>query len=155
MKAHPLVAAAAAAVVVFCNHTPDLCLPGFYCCVQAALSWKLHNNLAVQLAPLLQGETTRMLPKPHLSSNHWAFVTGSTVGSLPAGSQQAAAGLLERLLQGVGQQLQEKPGVASKHLYIDYVTGVSVPLHLFAACMFMICIEQLPCICYKWCPAVI
>ncbi|WIA11012.1 hypothetical protein OEZ85_011166 [Tetradesmus obliquus] len=57
-----------------------------------------------------RGETTRMLPKPHLSSNHWAFVTGSTVGSLPAGSQQAAAGLLERLLQGVGQQLQEKPG---------------------------------------------
>uniref|UniRef100_A0A383WB84 Uncharacterized protein n=1 Tax=Tetradesmus obliquus TaxID=3088 RepID=A0A383WB84_TETOB len=57
-----------------------------------------------------RGETTRTLPKPHLSSNRWAFVTGSTVGSLPAGSQQAAAGLLERLLQGVGQQLQEKPG---------------------------------------------
>jgi hypothetical protein len=59
---------------------------------------------------LLQGETTRTLPKPHLSSNHWAFVTGGSVGSLPAGSQQAAAGMLERLLLGLDQQLQEKPG---------------------------------------------
>jgi hypothetical protein len=33
------------------------------------------------------------------------------VGSVPAGSQQAAAGMLERLLLGLDQQLQEKPGV--------------------------------------------
>jgi hypothetical protein len=58
-----------------------------------------------------QGETTRTLPKAHVSSTHWAFVTGGSVGSLPAGSQQAAAGMLERLLLGLDQQLQEKPGV--------------------------------------------
>jgi hypothetical protein len=65
-----------------------------------------------------QGDTTRTLPKPHLSSNHWAFVTGSSVGSLPAGSQQAAAGLLERLMLGVAQQLQEKPGRTAKPMVI-------------------------------------
>jgi hypothetical protein len=68
-----------------------------------------HAHASICLV-LLQGETTRTLPKPHLSSNHWAFVTGGSVGSLPAGSQQAAAGMLERLLLALDQQLQEKPG---------------------------------------------
>jgi hypothetical protein len=48
-----------------------------------------------------------------LSSNHWAFVIGSSIGSLPAGSQQAAAGLLEQLLLGLAQQLQDKPGAVA------------------------------------------
>lgn len=74
---------------------------------------------------LLQGETSRLLPKPHLSSNHWAFVTGSSVGSLPASSQQAAAGLLERLLLGLDQQLQQTPGTPTKTLFVHTDSRIS------------------------------
>lgn len=59
---------------------------------------------------VFQGETSKNLPKPNLSSNQWAFVTGSSVGTLP-GSSKAALGLLERLIAAVAQQLQAKPGI--------------------------------------------
>src|SRR5689334_17052640 len=64
-----------------------------------------------------QGETSKNLPKPTLSSNQWAFVTGSSIGTLPGGSQ-AALGLLETLIAAVAQQLQAKPGVCPSEIVI-------------------------------------
>lgn len=72
-----------------CNFVPHGVCCFFFCC---------------------QGETSRILPKPNLSSNHWAFITGSAVASLPAGTQQAAASIMEQLLAGITQQLQDTPG---------------------------------------------
>eukprot|EP00879_Flechtneria_rotunda_P021613 GHRR01022780.1.p1 GENE.GHRR01022780.1~~GHRR01022780.1.p1 ORF type:complete len:394 (+),score=136.20 GHRR01022780.1:107-1288(+) len=65
------------------------------------------KQLALEHA--LRGETKRTLPKPQLSSNHWMFVTGSLVATLPPGTQ-AAVEQLERLIGPLQQQMQQLSG---------------------------------------------
>jgi hypothetical protein len=61
---------------------------------------------------LRQGRMIRTLPKNQLSPNHWAFITGSTVATLPepASAQQHRAAC-QVVLDAVCQQISCKPSV--------------------------------------------